>query len=126
MAVLFCTPMFAAEYVVKKNDNLTTIAKNTNHKVRDLANLNEVGNPNLIFPGQKIFYISKKDLENAKAWAKKRRSELSLFDPNYDYFGWVIEDIKTGNLRYLINQPNGTHASSILVFSGAWEKQKKD
>lgn len=122
--LLFCASVFGAKYVVKKNDTLSEIAEKINYgvkRVKDLASLNSIRNPDLIFPGQKIFYVTKRDLVNAKAWAKKRRSELRPSDPNYKYFGLVIEDIERGEIRFSVVKEGGTHASLILVFASAWE-----
>ena len=41
-------------YTVKKGDNLTKIAKKYNTTVDELVELNNIENPNLIYPGQKI------------------------------------------------------------------------
>ena len=41
-------------YVVQKGDNLTKIAKKFNTTVDELVKLNNISNPNLIYPGQKL------------------------------------------------------------------------
>lgn len=41
-------------YTVKKGDNLTKIAKKYNTTVDELVKLNNLDNPNLIYPGQKL------------------------------------------------------------------------
>lgn len=41
-------------YIVKKGDNLTKIARRFGTSVRELAEINGIKNPNLIFTGQKI------------------------------------------------------------------------
>lgn len=41
-------------YVVQKGDNLTKIAKKFNTTVDKLVELNNIENPNLIYPGQKL------------------------------------------------------------------------
>ena len=41
-------------YIVKKGDNLTKIANNFNTSVNKLVKLNNIKNPNLIYPGQEI------------------------------------------------------------------------
>lgn len=43
-----------ATYKVKKGDNLTKIAKANNMTVRELAQLNNISNPNLIHVGQEL------------------------------------------------------------------------
>lgn len=44
----------AKTYTVKKGDSLSNIAKRYNTTVNRLVNLNNIKNPNLIYPGQKI------------------------------------------------------------------------
>lgn len=125
VVITITTVSFAAEYTVKNGDNLTIIAKKTGCSVGNLANLNEIKDPALIFPGQKISYVSKKDLENSKSWAEKRRNEINPAEKDFEYFGRVIKDIETKNIRYSINQSTGLYAGLILAFSEAWESQKK-
>ena len=127
LVLLFVSASFAiaSEYIVRPGDNLTKITKKVGHSLRDLIGLNEICNPDLIYPEKKILYVSREDLEKAKLWAEKRQRELAHSDENYEYFGWVLEDIRSGNIRYSINAPSGTHASSILVFSQAWENRQK-
>ncbi len=43
-----------SEYIVKKGDSLSTIAKKQGTTVNNLVKLNNISNPDLIFPGQKI------------------------------------------------------------------------
>ena len=50
--VLNATAVFAGEYVVQKGDYLVKIATNHNTTWRELQELNNLPNPNLIFPGQ--------------------------------------------------------------------------
>ena len=122
-ATFFCSVASAAEYVVKKGDCLSMVAVKVNHSVCDLVSLSEIKDSDLIFPGQKILFVTENDLKNAKAWAEKRKKELSPSDDNYRYFERAIEDITVANVRYSINQPSGTHASFILACSNAWKNQ---
>lgn len=43
-------------YVVKSGDNLTKISKALNVTINHLVTKNNIANPNLIYPGQKLFY----------------------------------------------------------------------
>ena len=42
-------------YIVQKNDTLDSIAKKFNTTYQELARINNIKNPNLIYPGQKIY-----------------------------------------------------------------------
>jgi lipoprotein NlpD len=48
-----------SEYIVKKGETLYSIAWRANLEVTTLANLNHIASPYQIFPGQKIFLVSK-------------------------------------------------------------------
>jgi len=43
-----------AQYIIKKGDNLSTIAKNNGVKLKDLLSINKIDNPDYIQAGQKI------------------------------------------------------------------------
>ena len=125
---IFCLAVLSAnsaEYIVKKGDCLSLIAKKINYSIADLMDLNNLRSPLAIYPGQKILYVTQKDLGNALCWAKKRQKDLASSNNNYGYFVWVEKDIKACNIRYAIDRPNGTHASLILAFSKAWEVEGK-
>lgn len=49
-------------YIVQKGDNLYNIAKRFNTTVRNIVNNNNIKNPNLIYPGQRLIII--KNTEN--------------------------------------------------------------
>jgi len=126
--VVFCLAMFlgqvsAAEYVIKKGDCLSMIAIQVNTSVYKLANLNEIKDAGFIVPGQKIMYLVDQDLADAKAWAKKRMSELPSYDGNYQVFSYVAKNIDSRHIRYSVDEPNGAHAQLILDFAQAWRKQ---
>ena len=119
VVVAFAAVSYAAEYVVKKGDNLTKVAKLTEHKIPDLIQMNLINHQDLIYAGQKLTYLSEYDKLRAKMWSERRRTELDPSDKNYEFFGWVLEDLKKNHLRYSINEPSGTHYSLILDFAKA-------
>lgn len=128
--VIFCIAMVlgqvsAAEYVVKKGDCLAIIAIQVNTPAYQLAQLNGIQDPNLVFPGQKIMYLIDQDLADAKAWAKKRMSELPYYDGNYQVFSYVAKNIDSRHIRYSVDEPNGAHAKLILDFAQAWRKEPR-
>lgn len=49
-------------YIVQKGDNLYNIAKRFNTTVRNIVNNNNIKNPNLIYPGERIIIV--KSTEN--------------------------------------------------------------
>ena len=50
------TPTGERVYVVQRGDNLSKIARKVGTTLKRLLELNPLKNPNLIFPGQKIYY----------------------------------------------------------------------
>lgn len=50
------TPTGERVYVVQRGDNLSKIARKVGTTLKRLLELNPIKNPNLIFPGQKIYY----------------------------------------------------------------------
>lgn len=46
-------------YVVKKGDTLWQLAKKFNSTVDDIASINDIENPDLIYPGQKLIIVKK-------------------------------------------------------------------
>ena len=69
----------AAYYIVKPNDTLGEIAKKYNTTVAVLAAINNISNPNLIFPGNKIYLPeggNSSDLQSRIAALEKERDSL--------------------------------------------------
>ena len=48
-----------AIYVVKKGDTLWKLAKKFNTTVNDIATINNIENPDLIYPNQKLIIVKK-------------------------------------------------------------------
>ena len=109
-------PAFGAQYVAKKGDTLADIAWKTKHTKEQLTLMNELKNP-VIYKGQVLTYLSKQDRLHAAAWAKKRRAQLSPSSQEYEYFGFVLEDLKKNRITYAINDYHGTHFSVILYYA---------
>jgi hypothetical protein len=102
------------------------IAKKTKSTVGQLAVLNEIQNPDRIFPGQSLLYVSKRDLENARLWAEKRRQELPPENQDHRRFILVLEDLQSKNIAYWPTDfRGGTHALIVICFSQAWEEYQK-
>ena len=121
IATLFIGTTMAAEYNVERGDNLTKISKLTGHTIGQLVQMNNLENPNLIIIGQKITFISQKDIEDCRSWCVKRLEELfPVPDPNCVFFLNAYEDMNNNNIRYSINDPHGLHFSLVLVFAKAW------
>ena len=62
----------AAHYTVQKGDTLSEIAEELGHTTREIALVNEIENPDLIFPDQDIVFISEKNLEFAAMWCERK------------------------------------------------------
>jgi lipoprotein NlpD len=56
-----------SQYVVKKGETLYSIAWRANSDVRQLATLNKISSPYKIYPGQKLFLVTKKLAKSTKA-----------------------------------------------------------
>ena len=65
--------VMAQDYVVKKGDTLCSIARNFNTTYQVLAEINNIENPNLIFPNQVL-----KTAETAQVMPSKDKTEEVL------------------------------------------------
>lgn len=77
VAILYpCSSVMAQEYVVKKGDTLSKIARSYDTTYMELAKLNSIPNPNLIFPGQ-VLKLSEKEEVNASVAKQETDSKDS-------------------------------------------------
>jgi len=60
-------------------------------------------------------YLIDQDLADAKAWAKKRMSELPYYDGNYQVFSYVAKNIDSRHIVIRSYEPNGAHAKLIWI-----------
>ncbi len=123
--MLIAFPAFSAVHVIQRGETLLGIARLTGHTVNQLMLMNNLKNPDFIMAGRKIVYISTADRLKAKLWCERRRRELPPTNRNFEFFGWVIEDLQTNHLRYSIDEPSGTYYGLVLDFAGAEERIKK-
>ncbi len=66
-------------------------------------------------------------LTSAKLWCKKRIHEIpNPHDPNREFFEIALRDIRHRNIRWDIYTPSGLHYETLIAFSNAWEKVKKE
>lgn len=86
------------QYVVKRGDTLSQIARRYNTTVTNLVNLNNISNPNLIYPGQ-VIYISKTDVES-----EQETNEM----------GCVVYTVKSGDNLSSIANRYGTTVQKII------------
>ena len=63
--------IYSSEYTVRAGETLYSIAWRANSDVRQLAKLNKLTSPYRIYPGQKLFLVSKNKGKTAKASASK-------------------------------------------------------
>jgi predicted SnoaL-like aldol condensation-catalyzing enzyme len=117
---------FAEEYVVKPGDVLWKIAAENGTTYKELARINEIKNPHLIFPGQIIILNEKEDetMTNAqKAVALIESLGTSNMEPvgyinpnNYIQHNLGVKDGLEGFGEVVKMLPKGTYGKNIRVF----------
>lgn len=104
-------------YVVKRGDTLSQIAVNYNTTVNSLVNLNNIKNPNLIFPGQKIIISSSYNISNGQNSCGKILYKIvygdTLSQIALRYNTTVHEIVKLNN----ISNPNLIYAGTTIRIS---------
>lgn len=104
-------------YTVKRGDTLSEIALKYNTTVSNLANLNNISNPNLIYPGQVITINGSNNIENGKnscgkiTYTIKRGDTLSSIARKYNTS--VNKLVMLNN----ISNPNLIYAGNIIIIS---------
>ena len=104
-------------YTVKRGDTLSEIALKYNTTVSNLANLNNISNPNLIYPGQVITINSSNNIENGQnscgkiTYTIKRGDTLSSIARKYNTS--VNKLVMLNN----ISNPNLIYAGNIIIIS---------
>lgn len=94
-------------YIVKPGDTLSTIANKFQTTVKELATINHIKNPNLIYPGEKINITSKTNNHMLKYLIQKNDtlSAIAL------YYHTTIRELVTINH---IKNPNLIYPNNIL------------
>lgn len=87
------------QYVVKRGDTLSQIAMRYNTTVASLVNLNNISNPNLIYPGQ-VIYINRTSVES-----EQETNEM----------GCVVYTVKSGDNLSRIANRYGTTVQKIIT-----------
>lgn len=90
-------------YTVKKGDNLSTIAKKHGATVNNLVEINNIKNPNLIYPGQKIKINGNIVSKKSTIYTVKKGDNLSNISKRYNTtVNRLVElnGIKNPNLIY--------------------------
>lgn len=92
---------------VKKGEYLSKIANIHDKKVKKLVKINELKNPNLIFPKQKIYLNNKKSLDKAELpeYHIVQAGE-NIIEIAYYYEIDFIDIIRLNNLKNLVLYPN--------------------
>lgn len=92
---------------VKKGEYLTKIASIHDKKVKKLVKINEIKNPNLIFPKQKIYLNNKENLDKSKLpeYHIVQAGE-NIIEIAYYYEIDFIDIIRLNNLKNLVLYPN--------------------
>ena len=120
---LFVGVVMGAEYIVKPGDNLTGISSLTKNTIKQLVQMNKIENPNFILIGQKITFISEKDIEDARLWCKKRTKELNPLDSNYGFFMNAIGYLDLNHISYSVDEESGIYFDLVLCFAKAWQNR---
>ena len=104
-------------YTVKRGDTLSEIALKYNTTVSNLVNLNNISNPNLIYPGQVITINGSNNIENGQnscgkiTYTIKRGDTLSSIARKYNTS--VNKLVMLNN----ISNPNLIYAGNIIIIS---------
>lgn len=109
--------LIAEKYIVQQGDNLSLVARKTGHTVSELLAMNNIENPNLIFPGETITHVSREDqrlairylLDRSASWPG--RINLSL-----------AEDLIDGRISYGRNAGHNIPYELVLAFA---QKQRE-
>jgi hypothetical protein len=79
--------LFSAELIISPGDNLTKLGERTGHSIAELAAMNGIKNPNLIYTGKKLTYVSEDDRVNAVSWCIiKKNLSKNLSDIDKEYY----------------------------------------
>ncbi|WP_050069739.1 glycoside hydrolase family 25 protein [Anaerosalibacter massiliensis] len=84
-------------YTVKKGDNLSTIAKKYGTTVNNLVEINNIKNPNLIYPGQKIKISGNIASKKSTIYTVKKGDNLSNISKRYNTT--VNKLVKLNNIK---------------------------
>ena len=90
--------VMAQDYVVKKGDTLCSIARNFNTTYQVLAEINNIENPNLIFPNQVL-----KTAETAQVMPSKDKTE-EVLSVNNDNGNIILNSIDTQFSEAVMNK----------------------
>ena len=92
-------------YTVRRGDNLWNISRKYGTTVQEIAQLNNISNPNLIFPGQRLKIPKASNVSNKSVYYTVRRGD-SL---------WRISRLYGVSVRYLANLNNIRNPNLIYV-----------
>ncbi len=125
--LLFIFQAEGAEYVVKRGDTLTKIARTTKHSILELMIMNKInlGDIDSIKVGQKVIFISLQDEVRASCWCFLQIAflEANLKKPdiseNYKYYKKACDDIEKRRFRYSDGE-SGIDFNRALNYAKAW------
>lgn len=92
-------------YTVRRGDNLWNISRKYGTTVQEIVQLNNISNPNLIFPGQRLKIPKASNVSNKSVYYTVRRGD-SL---------WRISRLYGVSVRYLANLNNIRNPNLIYV-----------
>ncbi len=121
LLVLASMPMlFAEEYTVVQGDVLWKIAKKYDTTWEKLAEINELKNPNLIFPGQKIM-IKKEEKAEVVVKPEEKSKNLVILHTNdmHGFFKWgKYNGMGAAFLAAKINEVRENNENVLLLDGG--------
>ena len=92
-------------YTVRRGDNLWNISRKYGTTVQEIVQLNNISNPNLIFPGQRLKIPKASNVSNKSVYYTVRRGD-SL---------WRVSRLYGVSVRYLANLNNIRNPNLIYV-----------
>lgn len=146
--VLFCL-MFvflpgtalSAEHIVQEGNTLSWLSIMTGHTIEQLMEMNDIENRNLIYIGQKIYYISDDDIEKAIIWcdilyAETSQEVMYIVSPiasslfhdtrtnNLNFFSQTKAYLKKKQIRYYNDEP-GVFFGIVINFAESMRRRWK-
>ena len=124
VAVLLLTTSnaFSAEYIVQPGDELRFVAERLGHTMNELQAMNAICNPDNIYAGQTLVYVSDKDIKNAINWCLKMLSNFHPSDNDYRYYWGAAEDLQDAWICYDLDDGKEVHYSTVLLYANQWRE----
>jgi len=118
----------AGEYVAKQGDTWAKVAKATGNKVDELAKMNKVKDikdSDPVSTGQKVIFLGKDDIDDAKQWCEKRHKELDYGTGEYSKNFAALNNLKAKRFEYSPDDPYpyGIRFTEVFEYAEKWRKK---